>query len=157
MAPRRREFETPEETEAYLEGKETGRRPRVVKEGEPPPAPAPAAAPAVSFKRSAIPGGDGFWGVVVLVLLIGLFAVLDGYWGWGVLIAGLGVVLVGAVFPPLALGFAGLILLYLLVSHGPHVIAQLQQASKDVAQFESQQAVGAPLGLPHSNPSQGGQ
>lgn len=62
--------------------------------------------------------GLSFWGVLALALAITVLVGAAGQWSGGFWVA-LGVlVIIGAIWPPIALLFGGLVLLYLALVHG---------------------------------------
>lgn len=64
------------------------------------------------------------WTVIALALVILLIEIVTNQWNDGILIALLILILVGAIFPPFAIGFSALILLYLVLRRGPTVLKQ---------------------------------
>lgn len=69
--------------------------------------------------------GLSFWAVVVIALAMIVLVGATGHWSGGFWVS-LGIlVLVGALVPPLALVFGGLALLYLALTHGQQLIANV--------------------------------
>jgi len=116
---------------------------QIEREEEPKPAPTSASSSAKKTRsRSSAPvrvqqpsltvgapqvqvGGNGFWAVVVIAAVIWFISVTAGYFSAGTLLALFMLVLVGAIFPPLALGVGGVVVLYLLLTHGQNLASTI--------------------------------
>lgn len=69
--------------------------------------------------------GASFWAVVVIALAMIVLVGAAGHWSAGFWIALLILVLIGALVPTAAIVFGGLALLYLVLTHGQQLIANV--------------------------------
>jgi hypothetical protein len=81
--------------------------------------------------RSLEIGGSGvmnFWVVVAFVLVIGAMSVVLGHWSSGLFVALMALLVMGALFPPVAIGIGAVVVLDLLLVHHKALSAQLQSS-----------------------------
>ncbi len=76
-------------------------------------------------------GGTGlfgsFWSVIAVAILIAGVAIATAHSSPGILLGLLGLILLGAIWPPLALGIGAVVLLRLLLVHTPELSRQLDR------------------------------
>ena len=94
------------------------------------PATSSSASSAAPARELAI-GGTGvmsFWVVVAFALVIGAISIVLGHWSSGLFVALMAFLVMGALFPPVAIGIGVVVMLDLLLVHHQELSTQLQSS-----------------------------
>ena len=78
----------------------------------------------ISTPQASI-GKEGFWVVVAMAALIGFLALITSHWTPGTLLSLVALVILGAIFPPAAVGLAAIVLLWLMLTHSAQLFSTL--------------------------------
>jgi uncharacterized membrane protein YcjF (UPF0283 family) len=96
------------------------------------PATSSSTSPAAPARSSSIEiGGTGvmnFWVVVAFALVIAAISIVLGHWSSGLFVALMAFLVMGALFPPVAIGIGAVVVLDLLLVHHKSLSTQLQSS-----------------------------